>query len=267
MPEGHTIHRLAADLAESIADDPVVATSPQGRFEPGARLIDGERLLNAEAYGKYLFCSFGPGTVLHVHLGLIGKFRPHPPSERAGSTVRLRLETENIAWHLIGPARCEVLNRSQQLHIVRALGADPLRPNPKVDLLRERLRVIDRPIGAVLLDQRLIAGIGNVYRAEILFICGIHPLRPASSLSDDEFASMWEHTRRLLRRGVRLNRIVTTEPREIGRSLERMRRDDSLYVYHRDRCRRCGTELTTIEVGGRPLQFCSSCQPMGAIQP
>ena len=112
-----------------------------------------------------------------------------------------------------------------------------------------------------LIDQQVIAGIGNVYRAEILFLRGIHPLRPSSSLSADEIDGLWVEARRQLRRGVRLNRIVTTDPREIGRPLARIEGDDRLYVYHRSHCRRCGTELRTIEVGGRPLQFCPVHQP------
>ncbi len=74
MPEGHTVHRLARDLRDTLGSAPVTATSPQGRFEAGARLLDGETIARSEAWGKYLFVSFG-GPVLHVHLGLIGKFR------------------------------------------------------------------------------------------------------------------------------------------------------------------------------------------------
>src|SRR6478736_5173226 len=74
MPEGHTVHRLARSLRDTLGSAPVTATSPQGRFEAGARLLDGEAIARSEAWGKYLFVSFG-ASVLHVHLGLIGKFR------------------------------------------------------------------------------------------------------------------------------------------------------------------------------------------------
>ncbi len=107
-----------------------------------------------------------------------------------------------------------------------------------------------------MLDQSIIAGIGNVYRAEILFLCGIDPRRPSRSLSDDEFDDLWTQTVELMRIGRRLGQIVTTDPAEIGRPRSRMTPEDRLYVYHRSNCRWCGTELQTVEVGGRPISFC-----------
>jgi formamidopyrimidine-DNA glycosylase len=118
-----------------------------------------------------------------------------------------------------------------------------------------------KPIGAVLLDQRVIAGIGNVYRAEILFVCGIRPTRPASSLDPSEVDQLWSETVRLMRIGLRMGVIVTTDPVEIGRSRGRMGADDRLYVYHREHCRRCGTELITVELGGRAISYCPVHQP------
>jgi len=261
MPEGHTIHRLADDLAATLGDGPVGATSPQGRFADGAQRIAGERLLRSDAYGKYLFCEFSGGVLLHVHLGLIGKFRPHAPEAAAGDTIRLRLENGDVAWHLTGPARCDLVDPAEESSIIGALGPDPLRPRANPRRFHDRLARTPKPIGATLLDQRVIAGIGNVYRAEILFLRGMHPLRPSSSLTFDEAQGLWAEARRQLRRGVRLNRIVTTDPREIGRPLARIDGDDRLYVYHRTNCRRCGSELRTIEVGGRPLQYCPVHQP------
>ena len=261
MPEGHTIHRLADDLAATLVGGPVTATSPQGRFADGAALISGEPLVRSDAYGKYLFCEFGGGVLLHVHLGLIGKFRPHPAEAPAGDTIRLRLENDRVAWHLTGPARCDLVDPGEKAAITAHLGPDPLRRSADARRFGERLGRTTKPIGATLLDQQVIAGIGNVYRAEILFLRGIHPLRPSSSLTADEIDGLWVEARRQLRRGVRLNRIVTTDPREIGRPLARIEGDDRLYVYHRSHCRRCGTELRTIDVGGRPLQFCPVHQP------
>lgn len=261
MPEGHTVHRLADDLAATLGGVPVRATSPQGRFAAGAALLDGEELRGAEAFGKYLFCDFGPGGLLHVHLGLIGKFRPYPASTEPWESVRLRLEAHDVAWQLTGPARCDVVTPEERLDIVAGLGVDPLRPRQDPRRFVAALAATRRPIAAALLDQRIVAGIGNVYRAELLFLLGIHPLRPASSLTEDEALALWEETRRQLRRGRKLNRIVTTSPAEVGRPLSRMTGDDRLYVYHRSHCRRCGTELATVEVGGRPLQFCPVHQP------
>lgn len=261
MPEGHTVHRLADDLAATLSGGPVAASSPQGRFADGAAMIDGDPLSRSDAYGKYLFCEFGGGTLLHVHLGLIGKFRPVPTDAVPGDTIRLRLENDHAAWHLTGPARCELIDPGERARITAGLGPDPLRPRADVRRFHAALARTTKPIGATLLDQSVIAGIGNVYRAEVLFLRGLHPLRPSSSLAAEEVDGLWVETRRQLRRGVRLNRIVTTDPREIGRPLARIAGDDRLYVYHRSNCRRCGTELRTVEVGGRPLQYCPVHQP------
>ena len=127
--------------------------------------------------------------------------------------------------------------------------------------MRDRFARSGRPVGAVLLDQSIVAGIGNVYRAELLFLCGIRPDRAAASLTDDEFDELWRRTVELMRIGTRLGRIVTTEPDEIGRSRGRMGDEDRLYVYHREHCRRCGGPIATAEIGGRPIWFCPTCQP------
>lgn len=262
MPEGHVIHRLATGIAVTLGDRTVEATSPQGRFADSAALLDGEHVLRADAWGKYLFVRFSGSNILHVHLGLIGKFRnkgieaPEPTD-----TVRLRLRNDGGCWDLTGPTRCELLTPHEQRLITAKIGADPLRRRPDVAAARVRFARTTKPVGAVLLDQTVISGLGNIYRAEILFLCGIHPMRPGREISDQEFDAIWEHSVRLLRVGVRTGRIITTDPTEIGRSISRMKAGDALYVYHREHCRRCGTEIDTVLLGGRPIQFCPTCQP------
>jgi len=262
MPEGHTIHRLARDLNSTLRGEPVTAWSPQGRFADGAARLDGHELLTAEAWGKYLFCEFDGGEILHVHLGLIGKFRPRPaPIPDPVGVIRLRLQVESTAWDLSGPTRCELIDPDTRERIVAKLGADPLRRDADVAAARAKFAATVRPVGALLLEQSVIAGIGNVYRAELLFLCGIHPARPANSLSDEEFDQLWSETVRLLRIGEKLGRIVTTDPKEIGVSRPKMANHDRLYVYHREHCRWCGTPLGTIDLGGRPIWFCPHHQP------
>jgi endonuclease-8 len=262
MPEGHTIHRLARGLRTTLGDQPVQASSPQGRFSAGAALIDGERILRSDAWGKYLFVAMTGGQILHVHLGLIGKFRPVVDLGVAPrDTIRLRLANDGGTWDLTGPTRCELITPPEQKAIVAQLGPDPLRRNPDADAVQRAIARTNKPIGAVLLDQRVIAGIGNVYRAEILFVCGIRPTRAASTLDPSEVEDLWSETVRLMRIGLRMGVIITTDPVEIGRSRPRMRSDDRLYVYHREYCRRCGTELVTVELGGRPISYCPVHQP------
>ncbi len=262
MPEGHIIHRLARHLERTIGGEPVRASSPQGRFSEGAALIDGNPLERADAWGKYLFCDFGTGPILHIHLGLIGKLRlAAGPDAAPVGQVRLRLGGTNEAWDLSGPTRCELIEPDEMDRIIARIGADPLRRRPDVTSARERFARSNRPVGALLLDQSVIAGIGNVYRAELLFLCGIHPNRPASSLADEEFDELWKLTVELMRIGARLGRIVTTDPAEIGRPRSKMGDSERLNVYHREHCRRCGSTISTMELGGRPIWYCPTCQP------
>jgi len=262
MPEGHTVHRLAAGLARTLGGGPVEATSPQGRFSLGAGLIDGEEIIRSKAWGKYLFVTWTGGHTLHVHLGLIGKFRNRgaDPDEPRDS-IRLRLRNDTACWDLTGPTRCEIITPSERRLIESKLGADPLRPRADILGARNRFSNTSKPVGAILLDQTVIAGLGNIYRAEILFLCGIHPNRPAKDLSDDDFEAVWAESGRLLKIGVRTGRIITTDPSEIGRPRSRMRSEDTLYVYHREHCRRCGSNIATVLLAGRPMQFCPECQP------
>ena len=116
-------------------------------------------------------------------------------------------------------------------------------------------------VGAQLMDQARIAGIGNVYRAEILFRHRISPFRPGTGLTPEDWAGLWPDLVTLMRAGVRSGRIVTTDP--VDRPSGRVRRETSHYVYRRDGlpCRRCGTPISRTEMVGRNLFWCSTCQP------
>jgi endonuclease-8 len=262
MPEGHTIHRLARDQARDLAAHPVAATSPQGRFAEGAARLDGQVLRRAEAWGKHLFHTYDSGDVLHVHLGLIGKFRRQasPPVEPVGM-VRLRLAGPTATWDLSGPNLCTLITPDEKRQHVARLGPDPLRADADPDRFVARVRASDRPIADLLLDQAVIAGVGNVYRAELLFLTGLHPSTPGSALDDRTVRALWDLTRAQLRLGLRRNRIVTVDLRELRKPLAAVAREESFYVYHQERCRRCGEPLERLTLGGRRIDACGSCQP------
>ena len=261
MPEGHTIHRLARDQAKDLVAQKVRAWSPQGRFAESAARIDGRAIERIEAYGKHLFHHIDDGQVLHVHLGLIGKFqrRPAPIADPVG-LVRLRVEGPSAAWDLSGPMVCRVVTREEQALTISGLGPDPLRRGADPQRFIEKVRRSKKEIGALLLDQSVIAGIGNVYRAEVLFLLGIDPRTPGDQLSVEQLAAMWEELVALLREGLKRNRIVTLRPEDRDRPVHRMAKLDSLYVYHHDTCRRCGGAITPIEVAGRRIDVCPTCQ-------
>ena len=261
MPEGHTIHRLARDLNKSLRHNVVEATSPQGRFEAGAERIDGQRCDGFEAYGKHLVGHFANGDVLHVHLGLIGKFR-RQKGEPVGA-VRLRLSSDDVHWDLRGPMVCDVGSPDLVDKVASKVGPDPLRRGADPEKFVAAMKRRRVAVGAALLDQKVIAGIGNVYRAELLFIAGIDPRTPANALDDAQLHGLWDLTVEQLRRGEKLNRIVTVDPVEAGYKTARsVPAGERLYAYKRrgQPCRVCETAIDRLEVAGRKMWMCPQCQ-------
>jgi endonuclease-8 len=260
MPEGHTIHGLARRHRKLFSGTQVRAGSPQGRFADEASVLDGQVLVSTEARGKHLFYGFEDGEVLHVHLGLIGVFRTftEDPPEPTPAT-RLAINNETATAYLSGPMTCELIDRGAQKRIIAGLGPDPLHNRTDAAGIVAALSRRSIPIGAALLDQSIISGLGNVYRSELLFICGIDPRREARSLNETEVEGIWEAAKEQLRIGIRAGRIVTVDPADLGAANRGMLGpDDRLYVYHRDElpCRRCGTTIRKTAMGGRAVWFC-----------
>lgn len=261
MPEGHTIHRLARDLNSSFRKTEVHATSPQGRFDEGAARLDGVECERFEAWGKHLFGRFASGEVLHVHLGLIGKFRK-AEGEPVGA-VRLRLSSDDANWDLRGPMVCVVGGPELIDDATAKLGPDPLRNRKAVDDFVERVGRKRIPIGAALLDQSVVAGIGNVYRAEFLFLLGLDPRTPANKVDESQVRDLWDLAVEHLSNGVKLNRIVTTRPADVGVStLRKIPAGERLYAYKRqgEPCRSCHSLIEEFEIAGRKIWECPTCQ-------
>ena len=263
MPEGHTIHRIALDHSKHLAGQVVWVSSPQGRFTPDAAIVDGAVLDRIEAYGKHLFYWWQTGHVGHVHLGLFGKFRVSLGEEQPApkGEVRMRMATDRATIDLAGPTACAIATAADRDAIVARLGPDPLRRDAKPQVAIDRIRKSRQAIGALLLDQKVLSGVGNVYRAEALFVNGIHPSRAGVDCDIVELESLWTTVTGMLKQGVKDNRIITVDRREFDLPKGRLRRGDANYVYHRDRCLRCATPIQTADLGGRPCYYCPVCQP------
>ena len=252
MPEGHTIHKLAKDLQRDFAGKVLAVTSPQGRFLQ-ARVLDGETFEGAHAIGKHLFFELG-GSRVHVHLGLFGRFRKQRFGEATRESVRLKMESEGIAWELTGPTACEVLDAAAYKKLCDRLGADPLSQVDAKDAW-PKVHASTKTIGALLLDQSLVAGLGNVYRAEVLFLLGVHPEARGCDLKRATWNRLWKTSRELLSRGVAAGRIVSVKGAN-GRTPKR----EALHVYKQNRCRVCESPISSVELAGRPLYYCAKCQ-------
>jgi endonuclease-8 len=222
-------------------------------------------LRSTNALGKHLFLRWDDRQLLYVHLGLIGKFRrrPAPVPDPVGE-VRLRLATDDVAWDLSGPMTCTVDTAQLEKKLVASAGPDPLRRDADPEQFVRALARRSAPLAVALLDQSAISGIGNVYRAEMCFLCGIHPLTPARDVPPEIVKELWTSAVDLLVVGVRLNRIVTRVPAEVGvRTPRGVPMSERLYVYKRggEPCRRCLTPVVWADVGGRRVWWCPRCQP------
>ncbi|MGW2558895.1 Fpg/Nei family DNA glycosylase [Streptomyces sp. NPDC001514] len=267
MPEGHTIHRLAADYRERFGGRSVRVTSPQGKFADSAALLDGTVLERTEAHGKHLFLGFGGEEWIHIHLGLFGKVNfgdaPAPPPTE---TVRLRLANPDSYVDLRGPTTCALITDPEKRAIHERLGPDPLRPDDGPDRAWSRVSASRTTVAALLMDQKVVAGVGNVYRAEVLFRHGIDPYRAGKDLTEREWHAIWADLVALMREGVRNNRIDTVRPEHTPEAMGRPPRVDDhggeVYVYRRaaQPCHICGGEIRTADLAARNLFWCPSCQ-------
>ncbi len=270
MPEGHTVHRHARQLGELFGGDTLRLDSPQGRFAAGAAALDGMTLLSAEAWGKHLLLRFdappGADRWVHVHLGLFGKWAMgtgEPPEPRGALRLRLVGPGEEPEWaELRGPTACELLDDAGRALLLSRLGPDPLRRDSLPEDGWAKVSRSRQSIAALLMDQKVLAGVGNVYRAEVLFRARISPVLPGRSVTHEQWQQMWDDLVVLMRAGVRSGRIVTTEPGDRERARGAARRQDAHYVYRRHGlpCRRCGSAVQVVDLVGRRLYWCPSCQ-------
>jgi len=268
MPEGHTLHRLAFALNNAFAGQTVAATSPQGRFAESAAEINRTVMLGASAHGKHLFCEFDHERWLHVHLGLIGTFLLSTPEPPRGQ-VRLRLATPQTVADLRGPQLCALETPNEIEAQLAVLGPDPLRSDADPDVAWRRIRRASRPIAALLMDQAVLSGIGNVYRAEVLFRNRVNPYRPGSKLNRRSWLGIWSDLVELMPVGVRTGRIDTVRPEHTPEAMGRPPRQDirggEVYVYRRagQPCLVCGSRIRAEVLAGRNLFWCGNCQRRG----
>lgn len=263
MPEGHTLHRLARLHGRRFGGAPVAVSSPQGRFTSGAALVDGLVLEKAEAWGKHLLHHYESDLIVHIHLGLYGKFTEHavPLADPVGA-VRMRMVGDEYGTDLRGPTACEIYTEQQVDDLKARLGPDPIRKDADPDKAWARISKSRTAIGGLLMDQKVLAGVGNVYRAEILFRHEINPMRPGKDVDRSEWDALWIDLVDLMKIGVRRGKIITIRPEddhgEAGYGPKRPR----TYVYRRAGrpCRNCGTEILHSVMQGRNLFWCPVCQ-------
>ncbi len=270
MPEGHILHRLARLHQRRFAGAPVAVSSPQGRFEAGAAVVNGRPLTRAEAWGKHLFHHYAGGAIVRVHLGIYGHFTEFQLSDggvpEPVGQVRMRMiglkSGSAYGTDLRGPAACEVIDEAQVADVIARLGPDPLRSDADPALAYKRISKSRRAIAALLMDQAVLAGVGNVYRSEVLFRHRIDPYRPGAGVDEADFAAIWADLVALMKVGLCRGNIVVVRPEDDHGAPAYAPGKPRTYVYRRagDPCRLCGTTVRTAELEGRNVFWCPGCQ-------
>jgi endonuclease VIII len=263
MPEGNEIHRYADIHASLFAGKIVFVEGPNGRFAQDAQRLNRKKLRSVEAYGKHLFYDFGPNRHLHIHLGLYGKFRdgdmPYPEMKGA---LRLRVSTKAHWLELRGPTACEVLSDTKRAALLARIGPDPLRPDADSSAAIARIHTSRSPLAILLMDQSVIGGIGNIYRAELLFRARINPMESGNAQAQRTLRKLWADAQGLMQQGMIDRRIVTTRPADRPHRQGKARRGETHYVYRRRGllCFVCSSVIQMKSLGGRTLYWCPNCQ-------
>ncbi|MGE0814277.1 MAG: DNA-formamidopyrimidine glycosylase family protein [Vicinamibacterales bacterium] len=267
MPEGDTIARAAARLHEALAGQGVTAfEAALARVRTAAENhpLRGRVVERVAAHGKHLVMQFSGDLLLRSHLRMHGSWHLYRPGERwqrARHAMRLRLETPE--WQAVAfdvyDAELVAAPSARRLAAIAALGPDLV--DPALDPGAAAARILAsgaRPIAAVLLDQRVVAGLGNVLRSEVLFLEGVAPDRAASTLPPEAVARLVARGARELRRNA-----APTAARRL--TTGRLSPDEALWVYQRTGrpCRRCGEPIRSGPdgPGGRRVYWCPRCQP------
>ena len=243
MPEGHLLHRYAGQMRTELVGRPVRAGSPQGRLDTTA--LDGRVLADAQAWGKHLLQRFEDGPTVHVHLGMRGIYlRYEDPAEPPRSGVRLRLAGAT-AWDLIAPTTCELLDDGGAARVTAKLGPDPLRPDADEDDAVRRLLGAGTAVGVAMVDQAVWAGVGNAWRAELLWLERLDPRTPVRELGEDGARALWRRTVEHLALG-----------RDAGQVVSDPSAPDERWVYKRGTCRSCGAPVRVDTLAGRTSYAC-----------
>jgi endonuclease-8 len=288
MPEGNEIHRWAARHEAAFGGRAVRVDGPQGRFTD-ADVIDGRKLERVMAVGKHLGYDFGKDRILHVHLGLQGDFTEGSgPLPEVRGALRLRmwsgakvkepagadaskphrwyseddgsdnLPPEKIAWvELRGPMDCSIYSQEMWEALLKRLGPDPLNGDGAEKFVA-RVKKSKKTIGELMMDQTVAAGIGNIFRAELLFRARLNPFTQGNEVEDMALRSIWKDAGVLMMAAMVDRRIVTTKPKDRPHKTGPVLKEETHYVYRRQGrpCFVCGTKILTKVMAGRNLFWC-----------
>ncbi len=268
MPEGDTIHKIADRLAPQLVGKTLERVTTQGLV----RGLAGRTVASVAAHGKHLVIELDDGTYLRAHLGMYGRFRAYPRAEGDAALARLSpgraslaVATADAVYVWIGARTVEVSPRRAPMHgrAVGSLGPDVLGDGFEPGAAAARAaRHPARTIADVLLDQRIAAGIGNVYKSEVLFLRGVDPRARVGALGEARLAAIYAAARELMLPN--LGPGARTTRADLAGAASPPSGDERYFVYSRSGqpCRRCGSAIEAYQLGDPPrwTWSCPRCQ-------
>jgi formamidopyrimidine-DNA glycosylase len=270
LPEVETVRRqlepvLVGRRFEHVDINDPRLTRPEDPAEVAAELT-GERVAALERRGKYLVVRFESGRVLLIHLRMTGTFLYAPPGTPAdvphqravvnlddGSDVVYRDVRRFGTWLLVEPEDLDP-------YLAQRLGGEPLGRSFTTKSLAASLASRKAPVKAALLDQRTLAGLGNIYVDEALWRARVHPLRPARELEADDVRALREGIKRALELGIRRQGATLSDYRQPDGRAGSMQTELKVYGRLGEPCERCGTPIEKTRVAGRGTWYCPDCQ-------
>jgi formamidopyrimidine-DNA glycosylase len=277
LPEVETVRRALAPVLEGRRFEAVRIhdarlTRPLDPDEV-AREMEGETVALVDRRGKYLIVRYVSGRALLIHLRMTGSLLhapsgelPDDPHRRAvvrlddGSDVSYRDVRRFGTWLLLEPDEVES-------YVDGKVGAEPLAEAYKAKHLAEKLAHRRAPVKAAILDQRTVAGVGNIYADEALWRARVHPLTPANELDPTRVRALHRAIRKALELGIARQGSTLSDYRTPNGEPGRMQHEFKVYGRDGEPCERCGTPIDKIRVGGRGTWYCPSCQPFGPRAP
>ncbi|ANS79158.1 Formamidopyrimidine-DNA glycosylase [Serinicoccus hydrothermalis] len=283
MAEGHAVHGMAGRVRRLVGQPGRSSGPVSDVFDPG--LLDGLAVADAEAHGKHLLVHLdGTSRSGHFHLGMHGRVsvrhhrralgadglpRSHPP---VPDGLAWRLLTGSFLLEVTRPTICELLDPEGVARLHARLGPDPLREDADPETAVARLHRSRRPIGLLLLDQSVVSGIGNVYRAELLWRARIDPHSPGNAVPVEALRALWQDAIDLMGIGLGAGWIVThpdqfRSARDLlvrGEVVPRWPKRYAVYLRRGRPCPRCGLTVVVERMGLQTAYWCPGCQVLHA---
>jgi formamidopyrimidine-DNA glycosylase len=269
LPEVETIRRQLAPHVEGRRITSIAVLDPRWTLPEPVRAVEralhGRRIERLERRGKYLLWELSHDVHLLVHLRMTGNLLFDPPHEPAHTRVRFHLDDGHRLFYVdqrrFGTGHVAGDRRARDAYLDARLGIEPLTPEFTLEHLRRVARGRRAPVKAFLLDQRRVAGVGNIYADEALFRAGIHPLRPAGGLTRPQLALLRQAVEDALEAGIEAKGATIDDFRHVDGA--RGSFQDRFLVHMREGqpCPRCGTPVRKLVVAGRGTYVCERCQP------